>query len=167
MVSYTVNKMEPPQIQEEKLYADARAALDACVAELFDQAFDLADDYMRHVDKYEDTNAGWGSRSSLQLSCTRKGSHLDLKWTGVRWFGGKNNRQSVREAIPKNKETLGYSKSKLSEYAKDWEIAKVLETEAKLNLIRRKGTHIVKAQIALSNALRVLRANLDDPEASD
>jgi hypothetical protein len=159
--------MDAPYMDEEKFYANAQAALEACVKELYYEALHVAETYMQHVDKYENAAAGWGSRSTLQLSCTRKGNHLDLKWTGVKWYGSKANRKSIREAIPKNKETLSYSKAKLSEYAKDWEIDKVMETEGKLNIIRRKGTHIAKALVALANARRVLRANPEDQDASD
>ena len=126
--------------------------------ELYDQAVIAAEDYMTFVDRQEAKATGWESRSTLQLSCVRRGNHLDLKWTGVRWYGSKNNRKMVRVRITTVGETMSYSKDKLSLFAKEWEIDKVMETEAKLHVIRRKAKHIVKAIVNTRNAIRVLKA---------
>ncbi|MFC7462067.1 conjugative transfer protein MobI(A/C) [Hydrogenophaga defluvii] len=141
---------------EQRVYAAAMAALEACIADLYDQAVDAAEDYMRHVDTNEAKAKGWAERSNLQLSCTRKGNHLDLKWTGIRWYGGKNDRQNRRHTIPKNKETQAYSTAKLLEYSKDWEKDVVLETERKLQIIRRKAAHFVKAIIAMRHVHQIV-----------
>ena len=130
--------------------------------DLYDQAVIAADDYMAFVDREEARATGWESRSALQLSCVRRGNHLDLKWTGVRWYGPKNNRKMVRVRITTVGETMSYSKDKLSLFAKEWEIDEVMKTEKKLQSIRRKAKHIVKAIINTRNAIRVLKAQKGD-----
>ena len=78
--------MNLPRTEPER-YEDAMTALEACIMDLYDQAVIAADDYMAFVDREEARATGWESRSALQLSCVRRGNHLDLKWTGVRWYG--------------------------------------------------------------------------------
>ena len=143
---------------EQMMYATAIQHLESCLGHLHDQAALLADDYMAFVDHVEGKSTGWESRSALQLSCTRKGNHLDLKWTGVKWYGPKNARTSVRIAIKRNAE-LAYTSEKLKVYAKSWEIDKVIETEKQLHIIRRKAKHLVKAIMSVRNAMRVSKAN--------
>lgn len=138
-------------------YEVAMEALENCITSLYHQAFTVSDDYLRHVDAMEAKSTGWETRSNLQLSCTRKGNHLDLKWTGLKWYGPKGARHSIRLAITKSKETLGYSEDKPKPYAKSWEIEKVLSTEAQLQMIRRKATHTVKAIISLRHAIRLAK----------
>lgn len=79
--------------------------------ELYDQAVIAAEDYMTFVDRQEAKATGWESRSTLRLSCVRRGNHLDLKWTGVRWYGSKNNRKMVRVRITTVGDTMSYSKT--------------------------------------------------------
>ena len=140
------------------MYGKAIEHLESCLGHLHDQAALLADDYMAFVDHVAAKSTGWEYRSALQLSCTRKGNHLDLKWTGVKWYGPKNARTSVRIAIKRNAE-LAYTPEKLKVYAKSWEIDKVIETEKQLHIIRRKAKHLVKAIISVRNAMRVSKAN--------
>ena len=130
--------------------------------ELYDQAVIAAEDYMTFVDRQEAKATGWESRSTLQLSCVRRGNHLDLKWTGVRWYGSKNNRKMVRVRITTVGDTMSYSKDKLTPFAKEWEIDKVMETEAKLHVIRRKAKHIVKSMMYVRNAVKVYKATGGD-----
>ena len=87
---------------------------------------------------------------------------MDLKWTGIRWFGQKNNRQSIRVRIAINEESMTYAKDRLNTFAKEWEIDEVMKTEKKLRSIRRKAKHIVKAIINTRNAIRVLKAQKGD-----
>ncbi|BEU98872.1 hypothetical protein ACDW_45780 (plasmid) [Acidovorax sp. DW039] len=134
-------------------------ALETCIMELYNQAVTAADDYMAFVDREEARATGWESRATLQLSCVPRGNHLDLKWTGVRWYGPKNNRKMARVRITTVGETMSYSKDKLTPFAKEWEIDKVMETEAKLHAIRRKAKHIVKSMTYVRNALKVYKAN--------
>ena len=156
--------MDSP-LDEAKMYGKAIEHLESCLGHLHDQAALLADDYLSFVDHVEGKSTGWESRSALQLSCTRKGNHLDLKWTGVKWYGPKNARTSIRIAIKRNAE-LAYTAEKLKVYAKSWEIDKVIETEKQLHIIRRKAKHLVKAIISVRNAMRVSKAanagDLDD-----
>jgi hypothetical protein len=150
----------PPEMNKDELalYEDAILGLERCIAVLYDQAVIAADEYMKFVDGVEAKATGWESRSTLQLSCTRKGNHLDLKWTGIRWFGPKNNRQFIRVRIAINAETMTYARDRLKTFAKDWEIDEVAKTEKKLQSIRRKSKHIVKAIVNARNAIRVLKA---------
>ena len=143
---------------ELALYEDAIQGLERCIEVLYGQAMVAADEYMSFVDRVEAKATGWESRSTLQLSCTRKGNHLDLKWTGIRWFGQKNNRQSIRVRIAINEESMTYAKDRLNTFAKEWEIDKVMETEAKLHVIRRKAKHIVKSMMYVRNAVKVYKA---------
>ena len=154
----------PPEMNKDELalYEDAIQGLERCIAVLYGQAVIEAEEYMKFVDGVEAKATGWESRSTLQLSCTRKGNHLDLKWTGIRWFGQKNNRQSIRVRIAINEESMTYAKDRLNTFAKEWEIDEVMKTEQKLQSIRRKSKHIVKAIINTRNAIRVLKAQKGD-----
>lgn len=134
-------------------------ALELCIGELYGQAVAVQDDYMSFVDGVEANAKGWQSRSTLQLSCTKKGNHLDLKWTGVKWYGKQSARTSIRISIPKNATTLGYTEDKLKVFAKEWEIAEVMKAEQKLQVIRRQARHVVKAIISVRNAIKVAKAN--------
>ena len=154
----------PPEMNKDELalYEDAIQGLERCIAVLYGQAVIEAEEYMKFVDGVEAKATGWESRSTLQLSCTRKGNHLDLKWTGIRWFGQKNNRQSIRVRIAINEESMTYAKDRLNTFAKEWEIDEVMKTEKKLQSIRRKAKHIVKAIVNTRNAIRVLKAQKGD-----
>ena len=159
----------PPEMNKDELalYEDAIQGLERCIAVLYGQAVIEAEEYMKFVDGVEAKATGWESRSTLQLSCTRKGNHLDLKWTGIRWFGQKNNRQSIRVRIAINEESMTYAKDRLNTFAKEWEIDEVMKTEKKLQSIRRKSKHIVKAIINTRNAIRVLKAQKGDEVESE
>ena len=157
---YTVNRWIYCQMNkdEQAIYEDAIQGLERCITLLYDQAVIAQEQYMKFVDGVEAKSTGLESRSNLQLSCSRKGNHLDLKWTGMRWYGPKNGRKFIRETIVFNDETMTYSRERLRKFAKEWEIDEVMETEKKLQPIRRKSKHIVKAIINARNAIRVLKA---------
>ena len=72
--------------------------------------------------------------------------------------GPKNNRQFIRVRIAINEETMTYARDRLKTFAKEWEIDEVVMTEKKLQSIRRKSKHIVKAIVNTRNAIRVLKA---------
>lgn len=132
---YTVKRWIYPEMNKDELalYEDAIQGLERCIEVLYGQAMVAADEYMSFVDRVEAKATGWESRSTLQLSCTRKGKHLDLKWTGIRWFGQKNNRQSIRVRIAINEESMTYAKDRLNIFAKEWEIDEVMNTEKSFN----------------------------------
>ncbi|EHL24827.1 hypothetical protein KYG_00897 [Acidovorax sp. NO-1] len=156
-------------MNDVNLYQASIEALETCIGELYDQAADVSGAYLKFVDHVEKNAKGWQSRSTLQLSCTRKGNHLDLKWTGVKWYGKQSARTSIRVSIPKNTTTMAYTEDKLKVFAKEWEIEEVMKAEQKLQVIRRKSRHIVKAIISVRNAIRVAKANAetDMPEDED
>lgn len=156
-------------MNDVNLYQASIEALETCIGELYDQAADVSGAYLKFVDHVEANAKGWQSRSTLQLSCTRKGNHLDLKWTGVKWYGKQSARTSIRVSIPKNTTTMAYTEDKLKVFAKEWEIEEVMKAEQKLQVIRRKSRHIVKAIISVRNAIRVAKANseTDMPEDED
>ena len=130
----------PPEMNKDELalYEDAIQGLERCIAVLYGQAVIAAEEYMKFVDGVEAKATGWESRSTLQLSCTRKGNHLDLKWTGIRWFGQKNNRQSIRVRIAINEESMTYAKDRLNTFAREWEIDEVMKTEKKASIHQTK-----------------------------
>ncbi|RYE40860.1 MAG: hypothetical protein EOP24_39210 [Hyphomicrobiales bacterium] len=152
-------------MNEAELYESAKDALEECIGELYHQAVEVSDAYLAFVDGVEKKAKGWQERSSLQLSCTRKGNHLDLRWTGLKWFGKTSERSSLRITIARNTATQGYTFDKLKVFAKEWEIDEVMKAEEKLQVIRRKSQHLVKAIISVRNAIKVLKAN--DTEESD
>lgn len=145
--------MEQPS-SDESVYALAMDAIEACSRTLFDDAVRIQDDYLSFVDGVEAKAKGWESRSNLQLSCTKKGNSLDLKWTGIKWYGPKANRVSMRVPIKKNSDGFSYGTDKLKVYAKDWELDKVVETEKKLQVVRRKAKHLVNAAASIRNVMR-------------
>ena len=53
---------------------------------------------------------------------------------------------------------MTYARDRLKTFAKEWEIDEVVKTEKKLQSIRRKSKHIVKAIVNTRNAIRVLKA---------
>ena len=126
---------------------------------LFDQALRVHDEYLAFVASHEKTRSEVPGSSGVQLSCTRKGNHLDLKWTGVKWYGPKGKRVSKWIVIAKNKEKNSYSIEKIRPFAQEWEVDKILETEEKLTRIRRKAAHLVKGITAVRNAIRVAAAD--------
>jgi hypothetical protein len=146
---------------EQEHYEAAMTAMESCITMLHDQALKVSDAYMAFVDEMERKNQGWDKRSSIQLSVSRKGNHLELRWTGVKWYGPKGKRVSKWVPIPKNKEKQAYSLDKLKVHAQDWEIDTIMETEEKMTRIRRKASHLVKGIMGIRNAMRVSKADGD------
>ncbi|MDP3521280.1 MAG: conjugative transfer protein MobI(A/C) [Hydrogenophaga sp.] len=145
-------------------YQDAIAGMEACITFLFDQAQAVSNAYLEEVADLDRLNSRAGLRKmgvGIQLSCTRKGNHLDLKWTGVKWYGSKASRTSKWIAITKTKEKQCYTIERLRPYAQEWQIELIRETEEKLTRIRRKATHVVAAITNMRNAIRVFNADED------
>jgi vacuolar-type H+-ATPase subunit H len=151
-----------------KSYEDAIGALVACIDDLYARAEVIALDHWEFTGNHSEKNSGWEKRSSLLLSCVREGNHINAKWVDVRWYGQKSQRKMVREAIPRKKDALTYTESALRKHAKDWEIEKVLETEKKLESIRRQAHHIVRAIMSIRSAKKVNRVTpVFDMEGAD
>lgn len=139
--------------------SEAIKAVEQCIEEMYHQATEIADGYLAFVDSVEAKSKGWESRSNLQLSCSKKGNHLDIRWVGVKWYGPKNKRSSLRFTLKKHPEKLTYGADQFKPYAKDWEIDRVLETEKRLALIRRKNKHLVRSILSIRAAAKIDTAN--------
>jgi hypothetical protein len=150
---------------EHEHYDAAILSLESCLTMLHDQAMRASDAYLAFVDEMERKNQGADKGSGIQLSVSRKGNHLDIKWTGIKWYGPKAKRFSKWIAIPKNKEKQTYTLDKLKGFAQEWELDMVMLTEEKMTRIRRKASHVVKGIMSVRNAVRV--ANADGQAAVD
>lgn len=147
---------------ETEHYQAAIEAMESCIGMLHHQAVIVSDEYLDYIDKNEGIMRGAKREGSgVQLSVTRRGNSLDIKWTGIRWYGPKNNRFTKRTAIPKQIEKQEYTVDKLKQHAADWELNMVMQTEEKMKRIRRKATHVVKGIMAIRNAIRVQNADGD------
>ncbi|MES2925288.1 MAG: conjugative transfer protein MobI(A/C) [Pseudomonadota bacterium] len=140
-------------------FKTAIEAIELCIEDLYDQAHATCDGYINFVDAVESKSTGWESRSNLQLSCTKKGNHLDIRWVGIKWYGQKNKRTSLRVTLKKHPEKLSYGSDQFKPFAKEWEIEKVVETEKILALIRRKNKHLVRSIMSIRAATKIDAAN--------
>ena len=102
-----------------------------------------------------------------QLSVYRRGNHIEIKWTSIKWYGAKGKRTSLRTPITKNPDTFAYHETKLKVHAKDWEFDMVKETELKMQSIRRQAHHVVRGIMSLRNAKQVNRVTPIDGSLSD
>lgn len=150
-------------VTELEHYQAAIESMEACICFLYDQALRVSDAYLAEIANLDSLNKAGDRKMGLgiQLSCTRKGNHLDLKWTGVKWYGPKANRTSKWIAITKSKEKQSFSIERLKPYAQEWQIEIIKETEEKLTRIRRKAAHIVAGITNTRNAIRVAKADGD------
>lgn len=151
-------------VTELEHYQAAIESMEACIFFLFDQALRVSDAYLAEITSLDRLNNKAADRKmglGIQLSCTRKGNHLDLKWTGVKWYGPKASRTSKWIAITKSKEKQSYSIERLKPYAQEWQIEMIKDTEEKLTRIRRKAAHIVAGITNMRNAIRVAKADGD------
>jgi len=140
-------------------YEEAIAALQRCIDGLHDQAMIAADAYWDFVNAAEDKMTGFEGKSTLQLTCMKKGNHLEIKWSAVEWYGPRGKRQRTLKSIPKNTIQFSYTHTSLKKHAKDWEWETVVETERKMQLIRKQAHHVVRAIMSLRNAKQVVRMN--------
>jgi len=138
-------------------YERATEALVECVRALERRAWEIVNEYWTFVNEHVSANSGWGNKSSMQLSCGSVGNHISVKWTALEWRGKAGKRWSIRKAIPRKKDSFTYNERDLRKYAKDWEIEKVLETEKKLESVRRQAHHIVRAIMSIRSAKKVNR----------
>ena len=139
--------------------AEAIRAVERCIEDLYHQATEITDHYLAFVDGVESKSKGWESRSNLQLSCTKKGNHLDIRWVGIKWYGPKNKRVSLRVSLTKHPEKQSYGVDQLKQFAREWEIEKSIETERLLQLIRRKNKHLVRSIMSIKSAAKIDAAN--------
>lgn len=162
--------MDLPTTEAEH-YAAATEALERCITMLHDQSVRVSDAYLAFIALHEaDKKAARQTGSGIQLSVLRKGNHIEIKWTGIKWYGPKNNRFSKWIPITKSAEKQQYSREKLRLHAQEWEIDMVMETEEKMARIRRKAAHVVKGILAIRHAMKVQKADGDaavDSEEED
>lgn len=133
----------------------AMDALERCLVALQGEAVALIDTHWQKVMEGEKKAESWEDKSRLQVSCYRQGNHLQIKWIGIKWYGGKGARKSAKVSIPRSAGDLTYSPVKLKEWARPWEIELVENTEAQLASIRKRAYHIVRAIMAVRNADRI------------
>lgn len=130
-------------------------ALEECLHDLHKQAVAIVDEHWSQVLEHERGAKSWEDKSRLQLATHRKGNHIQLKWIGIRWFGVGSNRKSVKVSIKRTGRDLSYSKAALNQWARDWEIGIVMDTESKLTSIRRQASHYVKAITSARYAIAI------------
>ncbi len=150
-----------------EVYDQGIVELEKCIQELHNIAMTTADRYWDFVNAHEDRSTDWDSKSSLQLSCYRRGNHIEIKWTAIKWYGSKGKRTSLRTPITKNPDTFAYHETKLKVHAKDWEFDMVKETELKMQLILRRAHHVVRGIMSLRNAKQVNRVTPIDGSPAD
>ncbi len=135
----------------------AMEALNACLTDLHGIAVGIVDDHWAQVIEADKKAQTWEDKSRLQVSCYRLGNHIQLKWVGTKWYGGKGARKPVKINVPRAAGNLTYSMTKLKEWARPWEIEIVEATEDKLAAIRKQAFHIVRAIMSLRNADRIAK----------
>lgn len=133
------------------------AAIEAAINELHGEAMTAADAYWDRVTAHEKRSTGLDGKSSLELSCSKRGNNLLIQWKGVKWFGPTNKRVRIRAAIAREKETFTYPDKSLKQFAKEWEWEMVKETEMIMQSIRRQNHHLVRAIMSIRNAKAVRR----------
>lgn len=134
---------------------EATIILEQRITELHARAYRLVEQHWVYVKEMEGRLPGWENKSSLQVRCALlEGNSIRAEWCGIKWYGSKakGDRRPIRTYITKPKGAYGYTLSKLTALAKDWEAQKVEELELQLSDIRREASHLVKAIINLRNA---------------
>lgn len=125
----------------------AVALLEGRIGELYAAATRVEAEYWDFVRATEKQQPGRNNKSQLHLYCKLVGNSIAAEWRKVRWVGRLANgtRSPIRENIGKPKGSYGYTLSKLEALARDWEAAKVAETETALTEIRHEASFVVKA----------------------
>lgn len=141
-------------------------SLEASIDGLFNKAFEVADRYWMFVNRHEQQDIGPEARSMLELSCRKKGNHLDLRWQSIKWVGPKSKRSRIRTTIAKASDGLGYTDASLKVHAKEWECEIVKETEAELSIIRRQASYLVKAIVSVRNAKNSTNCGCEEQQAT-
>lgn len=147
------------------------ASIEKRIDELEEMASSMVDRYWQQVLLFEKSNPGWENRSGLRLRCHRKGNHLRIEWTGLKWYR-KNTGGfiPILKYISKGKSSHQYTLSKIFGYAKEWERPLIEETEKELALIRKESFFLNKAILSVRHAKAVslkmdMESNIenDDP----
>lgn len=143
-----------------KAYDEALAALVRCIDELHEVGMAAATAYWDFVRREEARRPGYENRTSLELSCYRRGNHIEIKWSHIKWFGKTGSRTKVRTPLRRGTETFAYHENTLKAHAKEWEWEMVKETEQKMAIIRQSARHVVRAIISMRSAGKVDKKNL-------
>jgi hypothetical protein len=80
---------------------------------------------------------------------------IQIEWYETTWIGSKanKNRRQLRTYISRPKNAFGYNLAKLVGLSRDWEAAKVEETEKLMTRYRREAHAITRAMYALRSLL--------------
>lgn len=133
---------------------DAIRALEAYLEVIYERASDLTDEHWDHVYAYDQKMPDWRQRSRLLLRCRKAGNSLLIEWYEIRWMGHAGKRKCLRCYISKPRGRPGYNIDKLIPLAREWEVARVKETEAKMTSIRREAGQVNRALTALKAYVR-------------
>ena len=136
-------------------YGEVIATLEGLVKELHTKAYKIVESHWMYIREMEGRLPGWENKSKLQVRCAKlEGNSIRVDWCEIKWYGSKakGDRKSIRVHIVKPKGSHLYTLTKLKALARDWEAAKVEETEYRLSDIRREASHLVKAIISIRNA---------------
>jgi hypothetical protein len=141
-------------VQQLASTQEAIQALEAYLEVIFGRANSLSDEHWDYVYAYDKKMPDWRQKSRLFLRCRKVGNSLQIEWYEVRWVGPSGNRKYLRHYISKPRGQYGYNIGKLIPLARDWEVERVKETEAKMAAIRREAGQVNRALTALRAYVR-------------
>jgi len=147
---YIVNIPLSMEIDASLRLADE--ALETALNSIHTQALLVVDAHWSAVSAHEKNATEWKDKSVLQLSCHRKGNHIQMKWIVVSWVGRAANRRQIKTNIPKSANEFKYTMASLLKHARQWEGPLIAETESKLASLRKQASFVVKAKVSLRYA---------------
>lgn len=135
---------------------DSKHSLSLAVDELYDRAYKIADAHWSFVNAMGQQRTGWQARSDLQLTCSKRNNALIIHWTHIEWVGTASKRFMKRNTIKRNADG-SYPLKTLKKVARDWEFEMVVETDRKLQEIRRVAGHINKCLLNIRNTEQLIK----------
>lgn len=139
-------------------YEKAREVLESRIKYLFDSAFAVVEVHWEVVKAEERKRPGWENKSRLQVRVKQIGNSIRADWSAVKWLGKGEARKAKYTHISKPRGEFAYTLSKLQAHAQPWEVGLIKDTEEKLAQIRREASHVVKALLAVRNAMQAAKA---------
>src|SRR5450830_479202 len=107
----------------EKSIRMADEAMEAVLHNIHTQALLIVDAHWTAVTNMEKSVTEWKDKSTLQLSCHRKGNHIQMKWIYVTWVGRGGSRRQMKTNIPKSADEFRYTTASLTKHTREWETA--------------------------------------------